>query len=399
MWRRLGEDDGEFGGFPGGEAAGDFYQLGDAVVLQDARGDGGAVTAATEDGDGAVGWEFGEALLQVVQRDVQAAGDVAGGPLGGRADVEEQRWGWGCEFLGGGLDADAVDGAEEVGTGCGGGHATFEVAADVVEADAAEAEGGLFFAAGFGDESDGAGAVEDGAGPGGVGAGEADVDGGGEMAGGVLGRFTDVEELEIWGEDFVEGEGLEALCESGGEGGALAGVEDGVVGEVGRGVGLVSGDEGDELVAGHGLEGVVEGALLAEGGDGVGRELLAAEGAGAVAGVDEGGIGEREEFGVEGVVEVGAELGGGEAEGGAEVGAAYVADEEGVAGENGLGVDGVELRVEDEDADGLDGVAGGFEDLEAEVGESEGVAVVHGDEGVLGLGAGAEMDDGAGGVA
>ena len=102
---------------------------------------------------------------------------------------------------------------------------------------------------------------------------------------------------------------------------------------------------------------------------------------------------------MERVVEVAAELLGGPAERGAEVGAADVADEEGVAGEDGVGLVGALVEVEDEDGDGLDGVAGGFEDLEAEAGEVEGVAVFHGDELVLGFGVGAEADVGAAAVA
>ena len=45
---------------------------------------------------------------------------------------------------------------------------------------------------------------------------------------------------------------------------ALAGVEDGVVGEVLRSVGLIGGDEVDELILRHGLKGVVQFALIAE---------------------------------------------------------------------------------------------------------------------------------------
>ena len=56
-------------------------------------------------------------------------------------------------------------------------------------------------------------------------------------------------------------------------------------------------------------------------------------------------------------------------------------------------------EIEDQDGDGLDGVAGGFEDLQAQAGEVERVAILHGDEGVLGLGAAAEMDGGAAAVA
>ena len=57
------------------------------------------------------------------------------------------------------------------------------------------------------------------------------------------------------------------------------------------------------------------------------------------------------------------------------------------------------MEVEYEDGDGFDGVAGGFEDLEAEAGEFEGVAVSHGDELVLGFGLGAEADVGSAAVA
>ena len=47
-----------------------------------------------------------------------------------------------------------------------------------------------------------------------------------------------------------------------------------------------------KLFLGHGLQGVVETALITEGRDCVGGELLAAEGAGAVGGIDEGLVGE-----------------------------------------------------------------------------------------------------------
>ena len=66
------------------------------------------------------------------------------------------------------------------------------------------------------------------------------------MAVGELGGVADVEELRAGAlefEDFVERERLEIFFEGVVEGVALAGVEDGVVGEVLRGVGLVGGDE------------------------------------------------------------------------------------------------------------------------------------------------------------
>lgn len=64
-----------------------------------------------------------------------------------------------------------------------------------------------------------------------------------------------------------------------------------------------------------------------------------------------------------------------------------------------MGTGGVAGEIEDEEGDGLDGVSGGFEDLKAEAGEGEDVAVAHGVKGVFGLGLGAEMDPGAAAVA
>ena len=107
-------------------------------------------------------------------------------------------------------------------------------------------------------------AIEHRAGPGGVLAAESDVDAAGEMALGELGGVADVEDLRArisQVEDFVELDGLQNLFEIAVERGALAGVEDGVVGEVLRSVGLVGGDEADELLLRHGLQRVVEAAL------------------------------------------------------------------------------------------------------------------------------------------
>ncbi len=120
------------------------------------------------------------------------------------------------------------------------------------------------------------------------------------------------------------------------ERGALFAIEDGVVGEVVGGFGLIGGDDLNERVFGHRLERVVDAALFADGGDGFFADGFAAERAGAVGGIDEAGVGERKKFVVEGFVEHAAELGGGPTEGGAEVGAADIADEEGVAGKDGV---------------------------------------------------------------
>ena len=90
---------------------------------------------------------------------------------------------------------------------------------------------------------------------------------------------------------------------------------------------------------------------------------------------------------------------GGPAEGGTQVGATDVADEQGVSGEDGIGGVGIFLEIVDEDGDGFDGVAGGLQDVEAEAGEIEGVAVFHGDEGVVGVGLGSESNVRAAAVA
>ena len=77
------------GGVPGGHSTGDFNKLGNAVIPQYTCGDRGTVAAAAEDGNGTFEREFGEAGLKVVEGDVEAAHDVAGGPFGRSADVEQ----------------------------------------------------------------------------------------------------------------------------------------------------------------------------------------------------------------------------------------------------------------------------------------------------------------------
>lgn len=365
------------------------------MLVEDGDGDGGAIAAGAVDGEGAVAGDFGDAFLQVVERNVDAVGDVFGLMFAGGTDIDDEGGIVGFEGFGHHLGVDAEGGPDKVLAMGEGGHAVLQVAHDVIEADAAEAGGGFLFAAGLGDDDDRLRAIEDGAGPGGVLASEADVDAAGEVSFGVLGWVANIEDLDAgiaMGDYLIEFDGMERAVEHVFESGALAGIEDRVVGEIGRGVGLVSGDDGDELILRHGLERVVEKALLAQGGEGVGGELLAAEGAGAVGRIHEGRVGQGQELVVEGIVEVGAEVVGGPAEGGAEVGAADIADEESVAGEDGIGICGVFRFVKDEQRDGFDGVAGGLEDLDAEAGKVDGVAVVHGDEGVFGLGAGAEVD-------
>ena len=181
--------------------------------------------------------------------------------------------------------------------------------------------------------------------------------------------------------------------------GALAGVEDGVVGEVGRSVGLVGRDQANEFLFRHGLQRVIQSPLISERRDRVGGKLLAAERAGAVRRINQRLVGKRQQLVVQRVVKMRAEIVGGPAQRGAQVGAADVADEQRVAGEDGVRFGRVLLQIEHQDRDGLDGVARGFQHLQAQAREVERVAVLHGDEGVFRLGARAEMDGGAATVA
>lgn len=61
------------------------------------------------------------------------------------------------------------------------------------------------------------------------------------------------------------------------ERGSLLAVENRVVNEVGRSFGLVGADEVDKGLAAHGLQSVVEAALLADGGNGGLADGFAAE--------------------------------------------------------------------------------------------------------------------------
>ena len=54
----LRSSNGKVGGFPGGEAAGDFGDFCEAGALEEAGGDRGAIAASAVDEDFAVVWQF-----------------------------------------------------------------------------------------------------------------------------------------------------------------------------------------------------------------------------------------------------------------------------------------------------------------------------------------------------
>ncbi len=88
----LGCLDWEFGGFPAGYAAGDFAYLVEAAVLQDACGYGGTVAAGAEDKERASLGELVDVFGEVIEREVQAAGDLLLLALARVADVDGEGW-------------------------------------------------------------------------------------------------------------------------------------------------------------------------------------------------------------------------------------------------------------------------------------------------------------------
>ena len=97
---------------------------------------------------------------------------------------------------------------------------------------------------------------------------------------------------------------------------------------------LASSHRFDEGVLRHRLEGVVRGALLADGGLGGGRHVLPTCGASPVSRIDPGGVGQGEEPVVDRSVEASSQLFGCPADRGQEIRPPHVTDEQGVASED-----------------------------------------------------------------
>ena len=127
-------------------------------------------------------------------------------------------------------------------------------------------------------------------------------------------------------------------------------------------------------------------------GHGVGRQVLAAQRAGAVSGVHERVVGERQELLAQRVVEQVRELIGTPAERCAQIGAADVADEQRVAREHGIRAVLVLLGVEDENRDRLRRMARRFEHGQPDAPQLHFIAVGHRRERVLGAGLRPEVD-------
>src|SRR5713226_9966505 len=101
--------------------------------------------------------------------------------------------------------------------------------------------------------------MEHRAGPSGVLPSQSDVDAAGDVTLCILGGFTDVEDLSArisHPKDLVKIDGMERLFQTLVQRGALAGIEDGIEGEISRGVGLVGRDQTNELLLRHRLQGI-----------------------------------------------------------------------------------------------------------------------------------------------
>ena len=141
---------------PGCDASGELDEVGDAVLVEDAGGDGGAIASGAVDGDAAVARDFVHALLELGERQVDAIGEVSCGEFARGADVDDDGGILRGYLVGEHGRADSLGGPDEVLAFGQCSHAIFQIAFDVVEADASEAQGGLLFAAGLGDDDDGA---------------------------------------------------------------------------------------------------------------------------------------------------------------------------------------------------------------------------------------------------
>ena len=116
----------------------------------------------------------------------------------------------------------------------------------MIEADAAEPDGGFVLAAGVGDDDDGMLAIEHGAGPGGVLAAEADVDAArqmrrGEFVGSRVSRICAPSTCKR--QHRVERQRIHLARQRLVQRGPLLAVQHGVVVEIGRRFGLIGGDD------------------------------------------------------------------------------------------------------------------------------------------------------------
>jgi len=251
------------------------------------------------------------------------------------------------------------------------------------------------------DDDDRLGRVEYRACPCSVLAAETDVDAAGEMRGRELSRIARVENLRtraLRGKQLIERQWLELACQRLIERGPLAAVQHRVVGEVRGCLGLVGRDEVDERRLAHGTQRVVGAPLVANGRDRVLRQRLAAQRAGTVRRVHQGGVWKREQFAMKRVEQHAAEVDRRPAERRAEIRTSDVAHKQRVARQDRRRRRGARDRVVHDKGNRFRRVPGRLQRLDAHVAEIDDAAIANRRERVFGVGGATQIDSGAGAV-
>ncbi len=163
---------------------------------------------------------------------------------------------------------------------------------------------------------------------------------------------------------------------------AFTAVQNRVVGEIGRGFGLVGANQLDERLLRHRLQRVIEHSLSADGGHGLLRDRLAAQRPGAVRRVDQRGVRQLQQLAVQGVEQHCAKLGRRPAKRGPEIGTADVADKQRVSGQHGHR-GGPRRVVVHQERDRFDRMPRRFHSFDADAAEGDDAVVADRREGIL----------------
>src|SRR6185312_171813 len=111
-----------------GNASGHLLQVRKAMLMQDAGGDGRAIASRTMHRDTAIARKIGYALRQMIERNVEAAGDVLRLPLASGTDVKNKRRLRGAQFLSDIYGSDTLRRPDEIGAVCERRHSAFKIA-------------------------------------------------------------------------------------------------------------------------------------------------------------------------------------------------------------------------------------------------------------------------------
>src|SRR5215471_3438885 len=108
--RRFVGDDGEFSCFPCGDAACQLDEIADPTLAEEAGCDGGTIASGAVYRYTAVVGDAVDALFELREGEVDATGDVTSAPFSGSADVDDDWWVRGSQFVCEHRGADAFGG-------------------------------------------------------------------------------------------------------------------------------------------------------------------------------------------------------------------------------------------------------------------------------------------------